>query len=276
MQIWHRVGFHRLEGVEPQLDALGVTYKKVPLFGEDYLVVFDMVESDPSWHSIALLTEERTASDVYDTVFTKKEILAAEWLRLKPTFEQGYPQPEDTFEWRDNTYAFVCPECGIADEQKAPFYLKKEPKMGKNDFLSLYWAYTIFCTPKVFARFDENRFQGYAEREVMIQPTNQASQVIKQLDVLSVAAAGLAEGDKLQPETCPVCGFTKYLYHKRGYMHIDRSAIHDNVDFQLTNEWFGSGGKGGFREFLVSQRVAQLILAEGWRGVALKPVKLVG
>ncbi len=276
MQIWHRIGFHQLDGVERSLNTLGVEYKKVPLPGASYLVVFDIAETDPSWSAISLLVEQKRASDLYDTVFTSEEILAADWLRLKPTFEHGYPQPEDTFEWRDNTYSFVCPECGIVDKQKAPFYLKKEPKMGKNDFLSLYWAYTMFSAPKVFARFNENQFQGYVEREVMIQQTNQASQLITQLDVLSIASEGLAEEDKLQPETCPVCGITKYLYHKRGYMHIARSAIRSDVDFQLTHEWFGSGGKAGFREFLVSQRVAQLILGEGWRGVALKPVKLVG
>lgn len=276
MEILHRIGFHQLDGVERNLDTLGVSYEKVPLPGASYLVVFDITEADPSWPAISLLVKQKTASDLYDTVFTNEEILAADWLRLKPTYEHGYPQPEDAFEWRDNTYSFVCPECGIVDRQKAPFYLKKEPKMGRNDFLSLFWAYTIFCVTEVFARFNENQFQGYDEQEVMIQQTSQASKVVRQLDVLAIASKGLAEEDKLQPETCPACGITKYLYHKRGYMHIARAAIRSDVDFQLTHEWFGSGGRSGFREFLVSQRVAQLILAEGWRGVALKPVKLVG
>ncbi len=48
------------------------------------------------------------------------------------------------------------------------------------------------------------------------------------------------------------------------------SVLHS--DCPLTNEWFAGGG---FREILISNRFARLIINEGWKGVRLKPVKLV-
>ena len=211
MDIWHRITFHKLEEMEGELNNLSVKYKKVPLFGDSYLISFDIAESDPSWPLVAKFVQQKNAPNIYDTIFTKQEILEAEWVRLKPIFEQGYPQPKDTFEWRDNTFSFVCHKCGIAHGQKAPFHLRKEPKMGKNDFLSLYWAYTLFCNAKVIAVFDANQFQGYEALEALIHRTNQSSKTVKQLFVPHIAKPGLADLDKEQPETCPSCGLTKYL-----------------------------------------------------------------
>lgn len=47
-----------------------------------------------------------------------------------------------------------------------------------------------------------------------------------------------------------------------------------DVDFVRTDEWFGSG-LIAFREILVSNRVARLILDKGWQGVRMKGVELV-
>ena len=47
------------------------------------------------------------------------------------------------------------------------------------------------------------------------------------------------------------------------------------MDVAVTDEWFGSGARLGYREILISNRFARLILERGWRGVALKPVTLV-
>ncbi len=90
-----------------------------------------------------------------------------------------------------------------------------------------------------------------------------------------MAHPGLAEVDKLQPETCVRCGITKYRSHPRGDMRLARGSLLTGIDVQLSNEWFGSRTRTAYREILTAQAVAGLILEQGWRGVALKPVRLI-
>jgi hypothetical protein len=60
----------------------------------------------------------------------------------------------------------------------------------------------------------------------------------------------------------------------RGAMYLKRDALVPDVDVMQTYEWFGSG-HSAYREILVSNRLARIILDEGWKGVALKVVELI-
>ena len=273
MEIWHRIMFSKQEAVDDTLNGLGIKYKKSPLPGEHYVITFEIAESDRRWPRVAELISEKNAPNLYNTAFTPQEVRAAEWIRLMPTFEQGYPQPEDG--WELATYAHECPQCGAGYRQKASFHLAKEPRLGRHNFMSLYWAYTVFTTPQVITALTTAGICGYERWDALLHHTGQPSQVVSQLLFPTIAEAGLAEEDQLQPETCPQCGLTKYGYHKRGYMHLRRDALHTDVDIQLTREWFGSGSHVGFREILISNRLARLILEHDWRGVTLKPVELI-
>jgi hypothetical protein len=55
---------------------------------------------------------------------------------------------------------------------------------------------------------------------------------------------------------------------------LRRAALKPNVDFQLTNEWFGSGANAR-HEILVSQRAVRLILENKWKGAELIPIQAV-
>jgi len=277
MEIWHRVGFTSVDNVDAILGKLGIKYKKTPgLPSGYYLITFEIKESDPRWLQIAELMREKGKADLFfDTVFSQEEILSAEWVRLIPTFEQGYPQPEATWVRNPINYEGKCPQCGAGYRQVSPFRLAKEPRLGRHDFLSLYWTYTVFCTPRVLETLRAHAIRGYEVWEALLHKTGQPSRLVSQLVFPHVAGPGLLDDDKLQPETCSQCGLTKYAYHKRGYMHFKREALQAEVDILQTHEWFGSSGYGGHREILISRRLAELILREGWRGVRLKPVKLV-
>ena len=277
MEIWHRVGFTSVDNVDAILGKLGIKYKKTPgLPSGYYLITFEIKESDPRWLQIAELMREKGQADLFfDTVFSQEEILSAEWVRLIPIFEQGYPQPEATWVRNPINYEGQCPQCGAGYRQVAPFRLAKESRLGKHDFLCLYWTYTVFCTPRVLEALRAHAIRGYEVWEALLHKTGQPSKLVSQLVFPHVAGPGLLDEDKLQPETCPQCGLTKYAYHKRGYMHFKREALQAEVDILQTHEWFGSGGYGGHREILISHRLARLIVEEGWRGVRLKPVKLV-
>lgn len=273
MEILHRIGFSRLDKVDEKLDTLSIDYKKSPLPQDSYVITFDIAESDPRWAEVASLVQEKDSFDMFETVFSYEEIVNAEWVRLKPVFEHSYPQPENT--WEQQTYSHICSSCGLAYDQKTPFRLKKEPRMGKHDFLSLYWAYTVFCTPKVLAAFQAGGLRGYDTWVPLVGRKKVPSQVVTQLLLPQIAGPGLVDEDKQQPEPCEACGLTKYRYHNRGYMRYRAEALHRDTDFQMTWEWFGSGTRRGFREFLISNRVARMIVAEGWRGVQLKPLELI-
>ena len=157
---------------------------------------------------------------------------------------------------KKTTYANECPKCG-GYSQKGPFHISKEPRLGKRRFRSLYWTYVVLCTPEVLEGLRASDIVGYEEWPVLLRRTREPSTQVSQLVFPVVAAPGLADESKLEPATCPVCGLTKYGFCKRGQLHIKRESLSTDVDAQLTYEWFGSGRYGGFREILVSSRLAR-------------------
>ncbi len=101
------------------------------------------------------------------TTFTREKVLGAEWLRLIPTFKRGYPQPESTWVTNPINYEDACPQCGIF-RQTASFRLRKEPCLGKKDFLSLFWTYALFCTGEVLREFERQGIRGYEVWDAII------------------------------------------------------------------------------------------------------------
>lgn len=274
MRIWHRLTFSDRNGVERNLREWGIVYKKSPLPGGGFLIHIDTEESDARWRKLSALAQAKDAVDLFDTDFTADEIRAARWVRLIPTFEQGYPQPHEQMVWRRLTYEDQCPQCGVGYRQRAPFRISSEPRLGKHDFVCLHWTYSIFCTMRVLAALQLNSLRGYRVWEAIIDSTQQPSKLVSQLVFPIVTEPGLVDIDQLDSETCPECKITKYGYHKRGYMRIKRESLESDSDIMQTHEWFGSGGYGGFREILISNRLARLILEERWIGVRLKPIAL--
>ena len=274
MEIRHRISFSHLAQVEAALDALCVNIKRTSLPGGGHVLHVDMAESDPGWSDIAALAREKNATDVFNTFFSEEEIRTAEWNRLIPIHEKGYPQPEKDHQWANAVYQGRCQTCGVGFQQKAPFHVRREPRLGKMDFMTLYWTYALFAVPRVFVALKEHKVTGYERWPVILHKSNEPSQSVSQVYVTDQASPGLADSDRNQPETCPSCGITKYAFHKRGYMKLSRKAMKTELDIMLTHEWFGSGRHGGHQEILVSQRFSLLLLDSKWKGVELKPIQL--
>ena len=274
MKIVHRVGFNSRKSPDFkfQVDKMGIKYKAIKLPGGSSLVHFDIAESHPRWEQVAELIKLRGASDMVRTMFTKKEIERSEWVRVEPFFEVGYPQPREG--WLASTYENRCPQCGADYHQKAVFRLKKEPKLGKNDFMCLTRTYEVFCTPRVLEALEKHKIQGYKIWDAVIHKTSLSSVTVSQLFIPAVAEPALIEIDDLRRETCTLCHITKYYPHRRGWMHLKRDALIPDADIMRSAEWFGSG-HAAYREILVSNKLARLILDNGWKGVALKAVKVV-
>jgi hypothetical protein len=276
MEIWHRIGFRAGEDALRRLDEMEIEFKTSgTLIDPAPLVFFDIAESDSRWPAVLRLVEGQPTrpSDVFDTVFDHEDLLTAEWVRLIPFFQQGYPQPERT--WLDDHpgYANFCPQCGTY-RQIGSYRLKREPQLGKHDFFTLHWIYNLFCTPLVLAELSARRTSGFQAWDAIIHKTGKPSQVVKQLYVSNIASPGLVDADETVGKYCLSCGVTKYPPHKRGVMYMRRNSLTRDRDLVLSQEWFGSG-RMAYREILASQRVARLILERGWRGVQMKVVGLV-
>jgi hypothetical protein len=136
------------------------------------------------------------------------------------------------------------------------------------------WVYELFCTPSVLNVLEKHNIQGYEVWDAIIHKTDVPSKTVSQLFVPTVAEPALVEVDDLARETCHECQITKYHPHRKGWMHLRRSALPSDVDIVRSVEWFGSG-RSAYREILVSNRLAALVLDNGWKGIALKAVKLV-
>jgi hypothetical protein len=276
MKIWHRIALRADQNIMSKLDAIGVQYKTTPYpIAVAPLISFDVVESDPLWPAIVQLigSMPEPPSDICGTTFSEEELSAAEWVRLVPTFQQGYPQPEEAWQLDHPNYADYCPQCGTY-RQVANFRIKKEPRLGRNDFFSMHWIYALFSTPRVIAELDALRLTGYEIWDAIIHKTDTPSQTVSQVFVPSTADAGLLGTDDMAKEPCSVCSVIKYSPHRRGVMHIRRNSLPTDKDLVLSQEWFGSRHMA-YREILASARVARTILDQDWRGVTMKVVELV-
>ncbi len=253
---------------------LEISHKSIPLpGGKSELITFTISESDAHWAVLSDLIKKCEPVNIVETVFSNGEIRDAEWLRLKSTFEQGYPQPKGTWPLKQSSYKIICPKCAIYN-QTSPMRLAKEPHPGKKTFMSLIWATEIFCRPEVIQELKEINAEGFEDWDAIIHKTNKPSETVRQLYIPGVASPGVVIDDGLQRIVCPNCGTIKYYPHTRGIMYLKKEALPQKTDFILTHEWFGHGLLA-WREILVSSRVANLILDKGWQGVRFKVVELV-
>jgi hypothetical protein len=274
MEIIHRIIFDGKDEVDDLLDSNAIRYRKSKFGENSYLIIVEISESHPAWNMVQEVYKLKGHHlDIEYTVFTNEEILAAEWVRLVPRFEQGYPQPVNS--WEKITYGnSICPICGIGFRQISPLRLAKEPSLGENDFFHPLWMYGVFCTQAIVSTLSGLGSIGIEVWDAIIHHLNKPSTGVSQLYFPCVAKPGLAEADKLKPCKCKLCGLTKYAYQERGYMHIQKEALNNNIDAQVTDEWFGSGTFTGHREILISNRFAKLIIDNKWKGVSLKPILL--
>ena len=282
MEIIHHVVFNTISSKEllKPIAQLNIPHETVKLLGGGgVLVAFDISESDSRWDTVFQLLKAHMGFDIYhggdqhETFFSEKEIREAEWLRIIPTFVQGYPQPETYWPFKQFSLKSVCPECGIFTQSNY-MRLKKEPNLGKNSFMSFITQYAVFAIAEVFLGLEAIQAQGYETWKVIIHKVKQPSAKVQQIYVPSQAKSGLIGSETMRHVSCSVCGITKYYPHRKGMMYFQKDALPSDVDFVETNEWFGIG-QGSYREILVSNRVAQLILDKGWQGIRLKVIELI-
>jgi len=276
MEIWHR------GHIDPEhkgfLESNGIKHEpwfsvKHPTQIRDF--IFEIAEDDPVFAELTdRLAKERTN---ITTLFTDEERINARWCMIWGEHSIESLRPEG-YGWHQQYYADQCSECGVGWRQIAPFRIKKEPRLGKNQFSSFGSGFELFCTPLVLNESARQGINGFEAWPVMLDKEDLPAESLKQIIVTKVAdpsiAEELVEHERYRQTECPVCGKTWHAHYVRGMLPLRKAALEANLDFQLTNEWFGSGANAR-RETLASQRVVRLILENKWKGVKLVPIQAV-
>lgn len=266
-------GFSKGNQVLAQLKETGIKLRVASGLQGDHLVALEISESHPSWSLVQVLVETYKASDSIEIRFSDDEILASEWVELGCFFYQGYPQPEKKWLREFPNYQNYCSKCGT-HQQVGSFFLKKEPYLRANDFMSLFWTSAIFGKHAVFDSLATHQIRGYEKVDALLQKTKFSSTVVAQLMPTTVAKPGLVVTDELTGVTCATCGIIKYLPLKREKLRLQQTFLPEDVDILATHEWFGDGSMA-YREMLVSNRFARLATKNGWKGIRFKVVELV-
>lgn len=283
MEIVHHIFFHSSQKeLYSYLQSSTIKFDTSKLSPDGQLISFDISESHPLWRELMQLLIKfdnfklYQGGDQYDTFFSEDEIRHAEWVTLNATFSQGYPQPENDWPFKQDPFISltnVCPKCAIY-EQINPIRVKKEPRMGKYSFMYLFWFTEFFVTNQVINEFKAIGAKGFEDWDVFISKKHDIAQTTRQLFIPEKTQPGLLDVDDLERKVCPVCGTVKFHSHLKGTMKYRRSCVNPDTDFIKTSEWFGTGHTS-FNEIWASNRVANLILDKGWKGVRLKVVELV-
>ncbi len=235
----------------------------------------EICENDPRWPELKPYIEGRL--NFIGTRFSDEERLSAEWCILRGS---GIVRPNAPIGgyWNRSYYEGFCRVCGSGWTQVTPFTLSKEPKPGRNAFVSFGSAFELFATSQVLERLESEGIHGVGVWPIWYGKEGHASNRVKQLRVESLAdpaiADDLVEHEHYRWTDCIGCGRRWHIFYNRGMLPLRRSGLRTGVDFQMTNEWFGSG-RAARREILVSNRVVRLILENQWKGADLSPVQIV-
>lgn len=263
MQIMHRISIAANSEVCSELAALGIGVNGTGL------VTFEIDEGSAAWLKLADWIKRRQPLDIVTTKFSRKEIDAATWHWLTPTWHHGYPQPNELeFGYRATTYDLTnyCERCGVGLQQKAPFQMKGEPRWGKNGILQLNWVFDeYFTTPAVW----ENVFRphGIDCRLVLNTKGDELKTVVQLVTVENVGI--VTNGLPMEEVACPQCRRSKYTPVTRA--PFPALAGEPKAAMVKTKEYFGSGASA-HRSVLVSQAIGRALLAKKERGASLWPV----
>ncbi len=273
MNILHRITFGHKDNVESSLRNLNIDFTKSDLPGDGYLIHLNIYESNPIWPKLEKIVQMKNALDIYDTEFSDSEILSSEWVRLIPTYEYGYPFPSNKWQLNHPNYATYCPDCGSFKQIK-PFTIEKKFDPNKYHFVCLYWTYTLFTNAEVLDTLSSNNIIGFEKWDALIGINKTSSQSIRQMYIPYFLKPGIVFDKGHKSVNCSSCSTQKYFPHRKGRMRILRDSLDQSVDILKSSEWFGSG-HAAYQEIFISNKLARLIIENGWSGVRMKSVNLV-
>lgn len=248
-------------------------------FNGDNLLVMDIYESDPHWKFIGKCVEEHKLLCLSRACFSKQEVEESKWLRVRSMWLNGYPQPEDGFNYETITYTRknYCTECGSGLIQTDAFRLKKAPKWGRRHFMMLNWVSDeLFVNEIAKAVLEREKITGISFKEVKNKKGDEIYEGVYQLVITNLLEPGcIAEKSSLHEVLlCPKCGVKKFHANGKGKIAFRRSIFDSAPDIVKTGDLFG-WGHAAPREIIVRQNVYQTIMKHDiGRGLDFEPIDL--
>lgn len=277
MEIWHRMWIDGKDAETWRRRGLKIKPVRSAFYpdGVAKTWVADISENSSLWAEAKAYMGDKP--HFLNTFFTDEERLAAEWCILRGRGVLKPTEPVGGY-WSHDYYEDRCSPCGTGWRQIAPFHVAKQPQLGRNAFASFGSAYELFAINEVFTALEIEGIKGLDSWPLLVGKNKHPADGVRQLLVKSVAEPAimndLVEHDHYRWSDCPSCGRRWHLFYSRGMLPLRRSALRSDVDFQMTEEWFGSG-KAARHEILVSRRVVALILKNKWKGADLAPVQTI-
>lgn len=278
MKIKHRYSFNSdEENVIRFLDNLKIGYDK----GE-IVTFFELFENHDKFTIISEFMNSHNAVDISDAVYTREEIENAQWLTIRSSWHNLYPQPQDDMKYRFTTYDSTdyCDggksnyNCGKGLVQKECFVLKKEPNWGSRKFMMLYWVNDeLFISRKAEEVLRASNLKGFEIYDVLSKSKNKLED-IKQIFIKDYLPKGVSADSIEKKYICPKCNFTKYLT-KTG-LNCFHNEIFEGIQYDIikTSDKFGEGSCDS--KILITKKFYEVIKeAKLDRGLVFEPVVLL-
>ncbi len=264
MKIKYRFVFEWTEARNAKLVSLGLKVTpSAPRVGE--FAVCHVVEGAPEWTEVCDLIRKWDALVTVTTEFTAAEVDGAAHCALQLVHASGYPQPEDDFAYREQTYdvSMRCPKCGEGAVQVAPFRVKRTLKWGRNAFLKLNWVEEACFMQRPVWEEHLSRF-GIGILPVEDTKGKQLDDIV-QLDLGPAVPLSMGDGHGIR---CDVCGRERFPWHDRGFFPAPispptLSLFHSVQRFGVENRCANG--------MIVSAEVVKVIKSAGLRGAELWP-----
>lgn len=265
----HQFVFSEKDNKIREFEKLGIYLTKA---GNIYSGV--MRENEELWPLVKQKLDEARVSVSTVAIFTRREILSAEWAIVFPRYISEYPMPDDDFEYKNISFTGTkqCRQCGIGLKQLSPIYLKNEPKLNRNNFMGINWTFDIFASPEVFEVFRKEKITGFEKLNAFLYGQNRNVESVQQLFVpykngVNILPSGLKRDEH-------TCGHIKYEVPKVVVPKLCGQSLIKKLDFVRTEEWFGSGCSAR-NLILCSNRFIKLYHKQRWRGLSFWPVEVI-
>ncbi len=264
MKIKYRFVFKWTEARNAKLLSLRLKVEPAaPNVGE--LAVSHVVEGAPEWTEVCDLIRIWDAMVTVTTEFTAAEVDGTAHCALQLVHASGYPQPEDDFAYREQTYDVSerCSKCGEGAVQVAPFRIKRTLKWGRNAFLKLNWVEEACFMQRPVWEEHLSRF-GIGVLPVEDTKGKELDDIV-QLDLGPAVPLLMGEGHGIR---CDVCGRERFPWHDRGFFPApmsppERPLFHSVQRFGVESRCANA--------MIVSADVVKVIKSAGLRGAELWP-----
>jgi hypothetical protein len=279
MKIRHRITYNKESARKPLIDFLKEKNAKFEK-SNSYIGVAYLCEEDAWKEDLYRILRKANEISIVDVIYTKEEFEKAQWYSMRSKFRFEYPQPDDSFSYKSQTYdnSQYCSDCGCGLKQKDSFRLNRDPQWGQRHFLMLNWVHDELFTSTIAKECLINeRITGIKFMDVLNHKKNTTFDDIHQIYIDKILEPGLVDLEQSVKEVlgCSSCGKTKYIGSGRGITYRKDVFSGVNLDAVKSFETFGDGLMCS-RKIFVSKKLYQVLKNNKLdKDIAFAPIQFV-